>query len=107
MSECWVRHPMAKDVKRRPSFTILCVVKLTDLSFVVAMSTLNLNARKPRLFRTYMAPEYQSPNCMIWEAARSTSATPTFFERIVINEEQFIDGGLGGNNPIDQVLQEA
>ena len=66
-----------------------------------------MNARKPRLFRTYKAPEYQSPNCMIWEAARATSATPTFFERIVINEEQFIDGGMGGNNPIHQVLQEA
>jgi len=71
------------------------------------MSALNMNARKPRLFRTYKAPEYQSPNCMIWEAARATSATPTFFERIVINEEQFIDGGMGGNNPIHQVLQEA
>jgi len=71
------------------------------------MSALNMNARKPRLFRTYKAPEYQSPNCMIWEAARATSATPTFFERIVINEEPFIDGGMGGNNPIHQVLQEA
>jgi len=98
---------MAKDVKRRPSFTILCVVKLTDLSFVVAMSTLNLNARKPRLFRTYMAPEYQSPNCMIWEAARSTSASLTFFERIVVNGEPFIDGDVGSNNPIHQVLEEA
>ena len=71
------------------------------------MSALNMNARKPCLFRTYKAPEYQLPNCMIWEAACATSATPTFFERIIINEEQFIDGGLGGNNLIHQVLQEA
>jgi len=98
---------MGKDVKRRPSFTIPCVVKLTDLSFVVAMSALNLNTRKPRLFRTYKAPQYQSPNCMIWEAARATSASPTSFERVVINGEPFIDGGVGNNNPIQQVLEEA
>jgi len=71
------------------------------------MSALNLNARKPRLFRTYKAPEYQSPNCMIWEAARATSASPTFFERIVVNGEPFIDGGVGNNNPVHQVLEEA
>jgi len=44
---------------------------------------------------------------MIWEAARATSAAPTFFERIVIDEEPFIDGGMGRNNPINQVLEEA
>jgi len=71
------------------------------------MSALNLNVRKPRLFRTYRAPEYQSPNCTIWEAACATAAGPTFFERIVINGEPFIDGGMGRNNPISQVLEEA
>jgi len=71
------------------------------------MSALNLNARKPRLFRTYKAPEYQSPNCTIWEAARATSAAPMFFEPILIDEEPFIDGGMGRNNPINQVLEEA
>ena len=71
------------------------------------MSALNLNARKPRLFRTYKSPEYQSPNCTIWEAARATSATPMFFEPIFIDEEPFIDGGMGRNNPINQVLEEA
>src|SRR5882672_4330229 len=98
---------MAKDVRRRWSTIIPCVVNLTDLSFVVAMSALNMNARKPRLFRTYKAPEYRSPNCMIWEPARATSATPSFFARIFIHEEPFIDGGMARNNPIQQVLQEA
>jgi len=66
-----------------------------------------MNARIPRLFRTYKAPEFQSPNCTIWEAARATAATPTFFDPIVINGEPFVDGGMGRNNPIQQVLQEA
>lgn len=70
-----------------------------------------LNMSTPRLFRTYTVRENQSPNCTIWEAARATSAAPTFFKRISIGEgglkEEFIDGGLGCNNPVKQLLQEA
>jgi len=48
---------------------------------------------------------------MIWEAARATSAAPTFFKSIVIGErgssQPYIDGGMGCNNPIIQVLEEA
>jgi predicted acylesterase/phospholipase RssA len=47
----------------------------------------------------------------MWEAARATSAAPTFFERITIGEpgfsEPYIDGGMGCNNPIAHVLEEA
>lgn len=48
---------------------------------------------------------------MIWEAARATSAAPTFFKRIKIGEqgfkEPFIDGGMGRNNPAACVTEEA
>ena len=49
---------------------------------------------------------------MVWEAARATSAAPTFFKRIEIGEpggikEAFIDGGVGRNNPTNCVLDEA
>ena len=98
---------MPKDVKRRRSTIIPRIVKLTGLSFVLAMSALNMNARVPRLFRTYQAPKYSSPNCTIWEAVRATSAVPTFFPHIVIDGEPFVDGGMGCNNPVQQVLQEA
>jgi predicted acylesterase/phospholipase RssA len=69
-----------------------------------------LHMSSPRLFRTYPVRENQSYNCPIWQAARATSAAPTFFKRICIGEkgleEEFIDGGLGCNNPIKQVLLE-
>ena len=59
------------------------------------------------LFRTYQSRETHS-NCKIWEAARATSAAPTFFKRIEIGRKQpFIDGGLGRNNPSQVVLDEA
>jgi len=98
---------MAKNVKRRRSNVIPRVFKLTGLSFVPSMSELNMNARIPRLFRTYHAPKYPSPNRTIWEAVRATSAAPTFFPRIVIDGEPYVDGSMGCNNPVQQVLREA
>jgi predicted acylesterase/phospholipase RssA len=75
------------------------------------MTAFNMTAGIPRLFRTYKAPAHANPNCTIWEAARATSAAPTFFDRITISElgigQPFIDGGLGRNNPTAQVLEEA
>ena len=59
------------------------------------------------LFRTYQSHEPHF-HCKIWEAARATSAAPTFFKRIEIGRKQpFIDGGLGRNNPSQVVLDEA
>jgi predicted acylesterase/phospholipase RssA len=66
-----------------------------------------MNANIAVLFRTYQSRETHS-GCKIWEAARATSAAPTFFERIEIGDKQpFIDGGLGHNNPSKLVLEEA
>ena len=71
------------------------------------MLALNMNTKIPRLFCTYQAPKYPSPNCMIWEAVRAMSAAPTFFKHIYIEQEPYVNGGMGGNNPVQQVLQEA
>jgi predicted acylesterase/phospholipase RssA len=66
-----------------------------------------MDANIPVLFRTYQSHEPHS-NCKIWEAARATSAAPTFFKQIEIGRKQpFIDGGLGCNNPSQLVLNEA
>jgi predicted acylesterase/phospholipase RssA len=66
-----------------------------------------MSANIPVLFRTYQSHEPHL-GCKIWEAARATSAAPTFFKRIEIgNKQPFIDGGLGCNNPSRLVLEEA
>jgi predicted acylesterase/phospholipase RssA len=69
------------------------------------------NLSGPRLFRTYNVGKYESFDCAIWEAARATSAAPTFFKRIFIGippmREPFVDGGMRCNNPINQILSEA
>jgi len=68
-------HPDGKDVKRRLSPHSLCY-KVIDLRFVLAMSALNMNARIPRLFRTYKAPEYQSPK--LRDMGRPLALLPLF-----------------------------
>ncbi|OAP58963.1 hypothetical protein AYL99_06260 [Fonsecaea erecta] len=35
----------------------------------------------------------------IWEAARATTAAPTYFPPAVINGDKFLDGGISTNNP--------
>lgn len=45
----------------------------------------------------------------MWQACRATSAAPTFFDSVAIGpfEEEFVDGGLGKNNPINVLWNEA
>lgn len=39
----------------------------------------------------------------LWEVARATSAAPLFFEKMVIDGDDYLDGGLGANNPAYRV----
>lgn len=47
----------------------------------------------------------------IWEAARATSAATSFFGPVTISSKgvsrKFLDGGLGANNPLDELWLEA
>ena len=75
--------------------------------FVVA--TMGQNASNPpKLFRSYGK---EKDKCRIWEAARATSAAPTYFLPIHIPLPRpgcwYIDGGLKRNNPSEVALDEA
>lgn len=39
-------------------------------------------------------------NFKIWEAARATSAAPIYFKRFEKDGKEFVDGGMGWNNPV-------
>jgi predicted acylesterase/phospholipase RssA len=90
--------PMADPKERNPDF---CPV------FVVA--TMGQNASDPpKLFRSYGK---EKDKCSIWQAARATSAAPTYFPPIFIHKPPpgcwYIDGGLKRNNPSEVALEEA
>ena len=47
--------------------------------------------------------------CTILQACRATSAAPNFFPPILIGDQgqEFLDGGIKSNNPVDIILSEA
>lgn len=62
--------------------------------------------------RTYDISGDKYPNCLIYEAARATTAATTYFRPMAIKnedgrEEKFVDAALGTNNPISILLEEA
>lgn len=61
------------------------------------------------LLRTY--PTGSAPiSCTIWEAARATSAAPTFFPSIKFGSQEggdYIDAEVGCNNPTKVLVKEA
>ncbi|CAD0047936.1 unnamed protein product [Aureobasidium pullulans] len=73
--------------------------------FVCAQPALNPDTSHPFIMRSF---EGYPPlgDLTIWQAARATSAAPTFFKQLVIGNHQFIDGGLGSNNPCRVLLKE-
>lgn len=88
-----------------PSLVMLpvCTVYLTNISshsFVVSGQSKNLSHASAEQFRTYATsfPD-KFAGCAIWEAARATSAAPTYLPSITINGTDFVDGGLRFNNP--------
>ena len=58
------------------------------------------------LMRTYNTKTANAFNAKIWEAARATSAAPTFFEPVLIDSGRYGDGGTGWNNPSIEAIAE-
>lgn len=63
-------------------------------------------------FRTYDVEGDKYSNCLIYEAARATTAATTYFKPMAIKddegkEEKFVDAALGTNNPISILWDEA
>ena len=79
-------------------------------TFVVATSAAVAQGT-PILFRSYSTKENNANKCAIWQAARATSAAPSFFDPIHIEIPApggwYVDGGLRHNNPSQLALDEA
>ena len=91
---------------------------LTSCSGVLATNV----SRDPisHMFRTYdckLPSTSESPKWMplnpspastsqIWEVARATSAAPTIFPPIHLDDNMFVDGGVTANNPTQEALRE-
>lgn len=70
----------------------------------VMVTAYEIEKRRPWFFKSHVAKEDASRDSYVWEAARSTSAAPTYFEpsKIKVDENNhltLVDGGLFANNP--------
>ena len=70
--------------------------------FVTATFEHAANNRGPVILRSYKNKREGSelPSIKLWQAARATSAAPSYFEPIKVGEYRLVDGGLGANNPL-------
>ena len=78
----------------------------TDLcrTFVVATSRHAGGAVRMRSYGTRDADPFPAS---IWQVGRATSAAPTFFTPIEIDDVVYGDGGTGWNNPTKEAIAEA
>ena len=51
-------------------------------------------------------PPQTAPVSLLWQAARCSSAAPTYFQSYLVGQMVFIDGGLVNNNPTLQAYTE-
>jgi predicted acylesterase/phospholipase RssA len=79
-------------------------------TFVVAMSAASGDSPAV-LFRSYGCTGHNASKCPIWQAARATTAAPSFFKEMFVDipvpGAWYIDGGLRHNNPSKLALEEA
>ncbi len=86
---------------------------LSDLLLDVLVTSYDLERRRPFFFKSHRAKEDDSRNFLAWEAARATSAAPTYFEPLQLfarHQEGYhglVDGGVFANNPAMCAFAEA
>jgi hypothetical protein len=77
-----------------------------NLILARVLCAVSVQPRGPVRLRNYSVSGNEMPDCCIWQACRATSAAPTFFTPILINNQQYVDGALGYNNPIMPLMDE-
>ena len=82
-------------------------VEVTYRRFVCAVRKENKAVARLRTYQSDTA--LVEDGATIWEAARATSAASGFFDPISIGKhgQEYVDAGLGCNNPVDEVWTEA
>ncbi|KAL9613637.1 MAG: hypothetical protein Q9167_001813 [Letrouitia subvulpina] len=94
---------------------------LADRVIAIAWRSFDMGGtRVPYLFRSYRHPKSVKENLLernpgqandypIWKIGRATSAAPTYFSAVKLEDDNddtyFIDGGFGANNPSEEAYR--
>ena len=92
--------------------------ELKDTAVDIVVTAYDIEARRPYLFKTSRAREGAAGrNHLLRDAARATSAAPTYFEPLLLDRARWageesrrralVDGGVFANNPSTIALSEA
>lgn len=83
--------------------------ELKDTTVDILVTSYDIEARTPYLFKTLRARSDDGRNHLLRHAARATSAAPTYFEPLLLDREAWageghnrrslVDGGVFANNP--------
>jgi uncharacterized protein len=118
--EFWSRHPRLKFL--RQCFRVLHDQRVLELLLYETFGDATLGQSSARLvIPAFLGPEtqiavlktdhhhdFKKDHLMAaWEAARATSAAPTFFPGHAGDDYVFLDGGVWANNPIMAVVIDA
>ncbi|THX40566.1 FabD/lysophospholipase-like protein [Aureobasidium pullulans] len=69
--------------------------------------TIDCDTKTMVRLRSYSLPDEENVPASICQAALATSAATAFFPPVNIDGRSFADGGIGANNPVDEVEGEA
>jgi hypothetical protein len=103
--ETHFKRIIAQSPLKLPADAPLAVENVGCKTFVISVKTRASGI--PVLMRSYQTKTAHASGAKIWEAARATSATPTFFEPVLIDGRPYSDGGTGWNNPTVEAIAEA
>lgn len=81
--------------------------KVSEAAVEVMVTTYDLHLRRPRILKRWRAREDATQDCLMREAARATSAAPTYFDPATVGKRVLVDGGVMANNPSAAALAEA
>lgn len=81
--------------------------KVSDAVVEVMVTTYDVRLRRARVLKRWRAREDAQQDCLMWQAARGTSAAPAYFEPATISDGILVDGGGMANNPAGLALAEA
>lgn len=74
-------------------------VRLSQTVKPVMVTSYDVQKRVPYFFKSNKAQLDQDRDCFLWEAARATTAAPTYFPPTTLGSRCLIDGGVFANNP--------